>query len=80
MDKYGPSSFVPQPKIDSSLLILEPIQMSEDERQKRLVALKYISALFNQRSAPSQEGICMFRWYRNQTPQARDAAGNLHCA
>lgn len=48
-NKYGPASFVPQPKIDSSLLILEPIQMSEQERQKRLNALKYISALFNQR-------------------------------
>lgn len=47
--KYGPASFVPQPKIDSSVLILEPIQMSEEERQKRLKALKYISALFNQR-------------------------------
>ena len=47
--KYGPASFVPQPKIDSSVLILEPIQMNEEERQKRLKALKYISALFNQR-------------------------------
>ncbi len=47
--KYGPASFVPQPKIDSSVLILEPIQMSNEERQKRIDALKYISALFNQR-------------------------------
>ncbi len=48
-NKYGPASFVPQPKIDSSILILEPIQMSDEERQKRIEALKYISALFNQR-------------------------------
>ena len=47
--KYGPASFVPQPKIDSSVLILEPIQMSDEERKKRIDALKYISALFNQR-------------------------------
>ena len=48
-NKYGPASFVPQPKIDSSVLILEPFQMSEEERKRRIDALKYISALFNQR-------------------------------
>lgn len=47
--KYGPASFVPQPKIDSSVLILEPIQMSNEERQHRIEILKYISTLFNQR-------------------------------
>ena len=48
-NKYGPASFVPQPKIDSSVLILEPFQLSEEERQKRIKALKFISALFTQR-------------------------------
>ena len=48
-NKYGPASFVPQPKIDSSILILEPLTMSDEERQRRLRVLKYISALFNQR-------------------------------
>ncbi len=48
-NKYGPASFVPQPKIDSSVLILEPFQMSDEERKRRIDALKYISALFNQR-------------------------------
>ena len=48
-NKYGPASFVPQPKIDSSVLILEPFQLSEEERQNRIAALKFISALFTQR-------------------------------
>ena len=48
-NKYGPASFVPQPKIDSSVLILEPFQLTEEERRKRIKALKYISALFTQR-------------------------------
>lgn len=48
-NKYGPSSFIPQPKIDSSILILEPIFMEDKERQKRIEALKFISVLFNQR-------------------------------
>ena len=48
-NKYGPASFVPQPKVDSTVLILEPIDMSDEERQKRKSILKYISALFNQR-------------------------------
>ena len=48
-NKYGPDSFVPRPKIDSSILILEPLSLSDGERQRRLNALKFISALFNQR-------------------------------
>lgn len=48
-NKYGSDSFVPRPKIDSSILVLEPYQLTNDQRAKRMEALKYISALFNQR-------------------------------
>ncbi|MDD3002183.1 MAG: rRNA adenine N-6-methyltransferase family protein, partial [Candidatus Riflebacteria bacterium] len=46
---YGPESFRPRPKIDSKILIIEPLKISEIERQKRFNALKYASILFNQR-------------------------------
>lgn len=46
---YPPSSFAPPPKINSSILILEPLQLNELERQRRFKALKTASFLFNQR-------------------------------
>lgn len=46
---YGPESFRPRPKIDSRILIIEPLKLSETERLKRFNALKYASILFNQR-------------------------------
>lgn len=46
---YPPSSFVPQPKINSSILILEPLKLTEAEKARRFKALKPVSYLFNQR-------------------------------
>ncbi|HNX75835.1 MAG TPA: 16S rRNA (adenine(1518)-N(6)/adenine(1519)-N(6))-dimethyltransferase RsmA [Candidatus Rifleibacterium sp.] len=46
---YPPSSFAPPPKINSSILILEPLSLNESERQRRFKALKFASFLFNQR-------------------------------
>ncbi len=46
---YPPSSFAPPPKINSSILILEPLNLSEEEKQRRLKALKFASFLFTQR-------------------------------
>ncbi|MDD3147873.1 MAG: 16S rRNA (adenine(1518)-N(6)/adenine(1519)-N(6))-dimethyltransferase RsmA [Candidatus Riflebacteria bacterium] len=46
---YPPSSFAPPPKINSSILILEPLSLTEPEKQQRFKALKIASFLFNQR-------------------------------
>lgn len=46
---YGPESFRPQPKINSSVLVLEPLELSSEEKKLRFNALKYASYLFNQR-------------------------------
>lgn len=46
---YPPSSFFPPPKINSTILVLEPLTLSEAEKQRRLKALKHISLLFTQR-------------------------------
>ena len=46
---FGPSSFVPPPKINSTILQLEPLQLSAAERERRHRALKIISLLFQQR-------------------------------
>lgn len=46
---YPPSSFVPRPKINSTILILEPFDLSQEEIDKRKKALKFVSALFLQR-------------------------------
>ncbi len=48
-NKYGPKSFIPHPKVDSSVLIIEPLKLSDEERKKRIEILKYVSVLFNQR-------------------------------
>lgn len=46
---YPPSSFVPQPKINSTILVLEPLILDENEKARRFKALKPVSYLFNQR-------------------------------
>lgn len=46
---YPPSSFSPPPKINSTILVLEPLELSETEKQRRLKALKHVSFLFMQR-------------------------------
>lgn len=46
---YPPSSFVPPPKINSTILQLEPLSLSPEEKERRLKALKQVSFLFNQR-------------------------------
>lgn len=46
---YPPSSFAPPPKINSSILILEPLTLGELDKQRRFKALKGASFLFNQR-------------------------------
>ncbi len=46
---YGPGSFAPPPKVNSSILILEPLELSENERERRFRALKPASYLFMQR-------------------------------
>jgi len=46
---YPPSSFSPPPKINSTILVLEPLELSADQKQRRLKALKHVSFLFTQR-------------------------------
>jgi len=46
---YPPSSFFPPPKINSTILVLEPLTLSEAEKQRRLKVLKHVSLLFTQR-------------------------------
>ena len=46
---YPPSSFVPQPKINSTILLLEPYSLTEDEINIRKKTLKYVSTLFHQK-------------------------------
>jgi len=46
---FGPGAFVPPPKINSTILQLEPLKLSESEHEHRLYALKQISPLFQQR-------------------------------
>jgi 16S rRNA (adenine1518-N6/adenine1519-N6)-dimethyltransferase len=46
---FGPGSFVPPPKINSTILQLEPLKLSSDEREHRMHALKCVSPLFQQR-------------------------------
>lgn len=46
---FGPGSFSPPPKVNSSILEIRPLQLSEAEKQRRLTALKSISTLFFQR-------------------------------
>lgn len=46
---FGPDSFVPPPKINSSILLLEPLKLGKIERDRRHQALKIISLLFQQR-------------------------------
>ncbi len=46
---YPPSSFVPAPKINSTILILEPLELSQKEVERRQKALKQISFIFSQR-------------------------------
>lgn len=46
---YPPSSFVPPPKINSTILQLEPLELSEEDRERRHRALKQISFIFTQR-------------------------------
>jgi len=46
---YGPDSFVPPPKINSTILQLEPLKLTADERAHRHYALKCLSPLFQQR-------------------------------
>lgn len=46
---FDPSSFVPPPKINSTILQLEPLQLSSADRERRHRALKFISLLFQQR-------------------------------
>lgn len=46
---FPPTSFVPPPKINSTILLLEPISLTVEEKERRLKALKQISFLFMQR-------------------------------
>lgn len=46
---FGPGSFVPPPKINSTILQLEPLKLTHGERERRLQALKNVSPLFQQR-------------------------------
>lgn len=46
---YPPSSFSPQPKINSTILELEPLELSAEEKLLRLQSLKMISIIFAQR-------------------------------
>ena len=46
---FGPESFRPQPKINSTILVLEPLTLNEEEIKQRFNALKFASILFNQR-------------------------------
>jgi 16S rRNA (adenine1518-N6/adenine1519-N6)-dimethyltransferase len=46
---YKPESFRPMPKIDSRILILEPLTLSAEDRSKRQNALDFASVLFGQR-------------------------------
>ncbi|MBU1105435.1 MAG: ribosomal RNA small subunit methyltransferase A [Candidatus Riflebacteria bacterium] len=46
---FDPSSFVPPPKINSTILQLEPLQLNTADRERRHRALKITSLLFQQR-------------------------------
>lgn len=46
---YPPSSFVPRPKINSTILVVEPFELTAEEISQRKNALKFVSALFHQR-------------------------------
>ncbi len=46
---YKPESFRPPPKIDSRILILEPLELTDEERGRRMELLKFASVLFGQR-------------------------------
>ena len=46
---YPPSSFVPQPRVHSTILQLEPLILTAHERERRMQALKKISYIFTQR-------------------------------
>ncbi|PKL44777.1 MAG: ribosomal RNA small subunit methyltransferase A [Candidatus Riflebacteria bacterium HGW-Riflebacteria-1] len=46
---FGPGSFVPPPKINSTILQLEPLLLTPADRERRHQALKFISLLFQQR-------------------------------
>jgi 16S rRNA (adenine1518-N6/adenine1519-N6)-dimethyltransferase len=46
---YGPDSFVPPPKINSTILQLEPLNLTSDEREQRKKTLQKASPLFQQR-------------------------------
>jgi 16S rRNA (adenine1518-N6/adenine1519-N6)-dimethyltransferase len=46
---FLPASFSPPPKINSTILEISPIVLSETEKQRRIRALKTISLIFNQR-------------------------------
>lgn len=46
---YPPTSFSPQPKINSTVLCLKPLKLTSDEIKRRLKALKSISIVFSQR-------------------------------
>lgn len=46
---FPPSSFFPPPKINSTILELEPLELTQEEKNARLQALKIISVIFSQR-------------------------------
>lgn len=46
---FGPESFVPPPKINSTILQLEPLRLTLSDRERRHQSLKIVSLLFQQR-------------------------------
>ncbi|MGM0598996.1 MAG: 16S rRNA (adenine(1518)-N(6)/adenine(1519)-N(6))-dimethyltransferase RsmA [Candidatus Rifleibacteriota bacterium] len=46
---FSPASFAPQPKVNSQILILEPLKLDQQQKNNRLTVLKKISLLFSQR-------------------------------
>lgn len=46
---FPPSSFEPRPKINSTILVIEPVELTQAEKVTRLQALKMISVIFSQR-------------------------------
>jgi 16S rRNA (adenine1518-N6/adenine1519-N6)-dimethyltransferase len=46
---FSPASFAPQPKVNSQILVLEPLKLDQQQKASRQQALKKISVLFSQR-------------------------------
>ncbi len=46
---FGPGSFSPPPKVNSSILEIRPFKLSDCERQRRILLLRPVSMLFAQR-------------------------------